>query len=335
MKEPDNDIEEIITQSLAGEISADDQSRLKKWLAEDPEHVERFNELKRVFELGASHYQSAPETALDVNREWEFFMNRVNEKATNVRHLTPAKPVSRQWLRIAAALLILVTIGAAITLLLRPSEIRIEVQNEPKEFTLPDGSQVTLNRHSSLAYAPFANKRQRKVKLTGEAFFEIKRDTANPFVIDINEANVTVLGTSFNIRGYENEEQVEVTVATGLVKFSAAKTTEALALAAGEKGIYIKKKLQLNRQSNIDMNFDAWKTRRIVFVDSNIQAVIKTINEVYGCEITLATEVPPSCAVTVSFNQQSLDAVLNVLKTTLNLSYRIHGNHIEIVKAGC
>ncbi|MBK8290115.1 MAG: FecR domain-containing protein [Flammeovirgaceae bacterium] len=84
---------------------------------------------------------------------------------------------------------------------------------------------------------PDYGKQERRVRIKGEAFFDVERNPEKTFVIEINKATVEVLGTSFNVRGYETEN-LEVVVQTGIVKLSAPERTKNIILKAGERGVY-------------------------------------------------------------------------------------------------
>lgn len=326
-----NDIDELITRSLTGEITPEEDQQLAAWLAQSKDNSDYFQKLKKATALANQYYQkkaSLPQINLD--QEWSQFLNQVGEdKSGRVRHLQPS-----MWLRIAASLLLVVASGFIINYVITSRQtIVVETAAAMQEVTLSDGSQITLNHNSKLTYPPSFYETNRSVTLQGEAFFEIVRNDAKPFTISINETKVEVVGTSFNIRGYPSTEKVEVVVATGIVKFSAK--GQQITLQAGDKGVYSSTQKTLVNQTNSDINFMAWKTRKIIFQEAGLLEVIETLNKVYQANITLAAPVSDTCLVTVSFDQQTLDAVLNVLKTTLNLEYRIQNGQIEITHAGC
>ena len=106
-------------------------------------------------------------------------------------------------------------------------------------------------------------------------------------------------------------------------------------LQAGDRGVYNPQQQTVQNEINTDVNFNAWKTRRLTFTEAKLQTVVETLNQVYHANIVIAVPVPDTCLVTVSFDQQDLTDVLNVLKVTLNLEYTIQKNKIEITRAGC
>ena len=328
--------DELIIRHLSGEASAEEEKQLQLWMAQLPENEKYYDELRKVFELSANHFAKNSKQQVDVNvdQEWNAFV-ATTKKETPIRTLNPEKP-SRLWLRIAAALLLIAASGFVINyFVFRNTDIQFQTADATQSVSLPDGSTVVLNKYSELSYASSFGETDRIVTLKGEAFFEVERDTQKPFVIHVNNAEVEVLGTAFNVQGYSDREEIEVVVQTGLVKFSVPGVNKEVKLEAGQKGIYTKAPKDLESTLNSDVNFLAWNTQKLVFNESDLRSVIETLNRTYRVNITLPTNIPASCVVTVTFDHQSLQSVLNVLKTTLNLEYKINGNRIEILSAGC
>jgi transmembrane sensor len=331
--------EELIVRCLSGEASVEEEQKLHAWIALRPENEQRYLASKKVFELSNQHYAVRGLKSLDINvdQEWNHFVNKIERKKEAPEYSIPVgQPTfAGNWLRMAASIALIVMSGAAVYYFVKDNDVHYQTTNSPLTISLPDGSQVILNTNSELSYSTAFGAKNRLVKLSGEGFFRVERDEQKPFVIDVNKTKVEVLGTSFDVQGYEDAESVEVVVQTGVVKFSAPATKREVTLTAGQKGIYSKTKQHLNSFVNEDPNFLSWNTQTIVFTDSNLRTVIETLNRTYHANIVATSEIPASCVVTVTFDHQTLEAVLNVLKTTLNLTYRINSNRIEITHAGC
>ncbi len=328
--------DELIIRHLTGETSAEEEKQLLTWLAQLPENERYYDELKKVFVLSSNHLTKTKQKIdVNVNQEWEKFLSTIEKKEAPVRTLVRENQ-ARSWLRIAATLLLVAVSGFVINyFVFRNTDVKFQTADNTQSVTLPDGSTIILNKDSELSYASSFGETNRTVNLKGEAFFEIERDTKKPFIISISNAEIEVLGTSFNVQGYDNRKEIEVTVQTGLVKFSVPEENKEVKLEAGQKGIYSKAAKDLKSAANPDINFLAWNTRKLVFTENDLRSVIETLNRTYQVNITLPTNIPASCVVTVTFDHQSLESVLNVLKTTLNLEYRITGNQVEILSAGC
>ena len=329
-------IRELMTRYLAGEASAPEAQELKEWIAISAENQLEFDRFKKAFDLSTEQIRrnrsAAGSLAIDVDREWDYFRATVED-----RKIVPLEKPSRPfgWMRIAAAILLLVTSGLVINYFIyKTSDVHYQTAYETKVIELPDGSKVTLNRKSRLTHGPDFNGENRAVQLSGEAFFEVADNAQMPFIIHTGEGTVEVVGTTFNVQAYDSTSAVEVVVQTGVVLFSVP-SVKTLELRAGTKGVFRKQSRDMTSAVNDDVNFQSWNTRRMVFTDAPLRRVVETINKTYNANITVGAGIPESCAVTVTFDQQSLDAVLRVLENTLGLEIRREGNNIEITSAGC
>jgi transmembrane sensor len=341
VKDDFNDsVKELITKYLADEASSEEAHALQDWITQAPENERQYLAYKKVFELSQQHYaQKAEEThTVDIDQEWNHFMNNIRERAvepeTKVRMLE--KPSHSLWYKVAAAVLLVAVSGWIITKFVGSDEdVTYQTASNTMTVKLPDGSQVILNRNSELSYSASFDDKNRTVVLEGEAFFDVAPNPQKPFIIQANDARVEVVGTSFNVLAYDSMEDVEVVVQSGVVTLSGGDLKSEVKLQAGDKGIYSKASHQLSSGVNKDINFLSWNTRKIVFTEDDLRTVVATLNKTYHTNISIAADIPASCVVTVTFDQQSLNAVLNVLETTLNLTFRTNGNRIEITAAGC
>ncbi|MEX2235499.1 MAG: FecR domain-containing protein [Cyclobacteriaceae bacterium] len=325
-------INELITKHLAGEASVDEQRELSAWIQSNPENQRHFKDLKKAFDLTETHFTLPPPEGLkiDVDQEWDHFT-----EATGIRKTTRPLSPSRVWLKIAASVLLLIAASGILYYYTSQKTTVYQTAENKETITLPDGSTVTLNRYSHLSYDPDFGGKNRTVNLEGEAFFDVERDTNRPFTILTEKTMVQVLGTSFNVNAYDSLQSVEVIVETGIVSLQPKTGQQKLQLVAGQKGIYSKTKGELTRARNDDINFRSWNTQRIVFVENDLRSVIETLKKTYNADIRISTDIPSLCSVTVTFDHQTLESVLKVLESTLNLKYTIVGNRVEITEAGC
>lgn len=324
----------LIARVLSGEATPGERQQLDDWMT-IPANAAYFEGAKRAFTLAEKHLAKGKDIPLlDVDEEWQRFSTRVgHQQKGNVRELPRS---GFTWTRAAAAVLITTAAAFAINFLVsRGGETHFKTLAETQRVELPDGSVVTLNRNSSLSFDDDFNGEGRSVELTGEAFFDVAPDREKPFVISSGTIRVEVVGTAFNVSAYESDKQVNVTVETGVVRFSATTSGETIELRPGQAGTYAKSQDALSLNANPDVNYKSWSTRHIEFNGTPLQEVIKTLNRTYGSNITIAGTISDNCVVTVTFDQQTLDAVLRVLETTLNLTYRVNGDVIEITSAKC
>jgi len=155
-------------------------------------------------------------------------------------------------------------------------------------------------------------------------------------VIDAGTALVEVLGTRFNVNAYKENSVVEITVESGLVALSAKKDQEDLiVMKAGSGGTYHKEQKELTLIASSDPNNLSWKTRELYFDGSSLREVADLVNRVYGSHLVIANPGLSSCEITVTFKDQSLEAILTVLEMTLDLEISRSGDEIRLDGKGC
>lgn len=315
-------MDDLLVKHLLGETSAREQQQVEEWLAESPDHALYFAQLQQVWE---SSRQLASESAVNEDQAWQRFRQRIQpvEAKKPVIHL--------QWLRVAATLTLLIALGWAISQWIgggeKVQEMAVSTVRNVLVDSLPDGTTVTLNKNSSLHYPSRFTGKQRPVRLQGEAFFNVKPDKEKPFVITVNDVEVTVLGTSFNIRTDE-KGRTEVVVETGRVRVSHAGRT--IELQANERTLIASADSTLQKESQPDKLYNYYRTREFVCNDTPLWKLAEVLNEAYGVEITLTTDYARSQRINTTFNNESLERVLNLISETCSVQISRTGNQIEI-----
>jgi transmembrane sensor len=241
------------------------------------------------------------------------------------------------FLRIAASVVILITVGMAIFYILNQNTLEeVVAESAVQEIELPEGSVISLNLDSKISYPKKFESETREVKLEGEAFFEVAQDTSRPFIIKTDEVYVEVLGTAFNVRAYENEEAVEITVENGKVAvYRIGDKDNMVILVRGQKAVFRKELAELAAMENEDINYKSWKTRKIIFEDTPMSEVVRIVNDIYHTNLELSGTNLNECPVTTVFDNQSLETILSVLSSTLDLEITRDGQRIILSGAGC
>ncbi|QNA43707.1 FecR family protein [Lacibacter sediminis] len=196
------------------------------------------------------------------------------------------------------------------------------------KITLPDGSKVWLNAASSLKYPVVFSGKERRVEITGEAYFEIAKDALRPFKVQLNQMEVEVLGTHFNINSYTDEETVRTTLLEGRVKVTAA--SESKFLQPGQQA-------QLKPSGNMkivnDANLEetvAWKDGNFQFENSDIKSVMRQLSRWYDVEISYQGNISTHFIGGISRNVK-LSQVLSMLQQTGEVRFIIEGKKIIVM----
>lgn len=323
---------ELIAASLANEISVENKVKLESWLNESHDNDELYNNYVKTWGL-FNNVEITNE--INIDAEWEHFKksSKIFDKKTE------SKVVKFRYtalLKYAASAIIIATLSILTYYFIGNNEQKeLFAQSQALEKTLPDGSTISLNSNSKLTYPKKFNKSQRKVKLTGEAFFEVSHNPEQPFIIEAGNVLIEDVGTSFYVRYIADENKTEVVVKTGKVAVYKSNNPEQKTfLEPGEHGIFGSTKTDVVKLPETNENYIAWKTHKLNFENENLQNVIKVLERTYNKKIIYSPSIA-NCKLTVSFNEQSLNAVLNVLKATLNLNIVQKQNYIEISGTGC
>lgn len=313
---------DLITRHLSGESNASEEKELKRWLAADPENSRLLNQYRTVWEkLGRIESVAG----IDLDAEWNILESRMEESGKVVPLQPGLKRSAAYYLgRIAvAAMLAVILTFSGIYVVNRYGYKTLATMDQPEEIVLPDGSTVTMNHYSSLKYPRRFSGEIRSIELEGEGFFEVESDPDHPFVINTRDVDIKVLGTSFNVNAYSENAAVEVTVTTGEVAVTRhGEVPKTIILKPGNKGVYKKTEQTLEITQDIDKNYLAWKTKSFVFEDHTLLDVSKQLNKVYQAEIIIDSDSLKDARITTTFDDQSLDAILNVLSATLDLDVR-------------
>jgi ferric-dicitrate binding protein FerR (iron transport regulator) len=187
-------------------------------------------------------------------------------------------------------------------------------------FNLPDGTTGMLNSGSSLTYRlPFSQNRN--VRLEGEAWFEVKHNEESPFFIDAGSSVIRVLGTSFNISAYPNEDYVEVVLVEGKVEFLDNVREQREILKPGERLVNLGGKID---KFKVDPEkYNAWTEGRLVFRGDPMHEVARRIERWYNVKVIIADKEIENYSFRATFEDDRLEDVLRYLTMTSPISYRL------------
>ncbi len=312
------DYTELIGKYLAHETTVEEISLLENWVLENSENKRTFNNYKQAWILTKQQKQ-----VVDVNNEWNKISSQLFTAEKSI------KPKNNIFFKIAAAAIILIVSSYSVFYISSNNDNILIADNSVMESTLKDGSLITLNHNSKLEITDDFNENKRKVKLTGNAFFDISRDENKPFIIECNNIEIEVLGTSFYIKSDGKNNEVIVESGTVSVK-QINNESNNIVLIANEKCVCDDNKLI--KVVNGDVNFMSWKTKILSFKNKKLVNVIEKINETYHTNIKINSPEINNCRITAQFDNKSVDAVLNILQATLDLE--VDKKDTEIIISG-
>jgi transmembrane sensor len=180
---------------------------------------------------------------------------------------------------------------------------------------------VTLNKGAVIEYPESFSGSTRQVKITGEACFEVTHNASQPFIVQTGNVRVEVLGTVFYVNTGSGDHVSVVLTSGSVATYFKGDRNAKVILEPGEAAEVSVPEHSIAKHPVDDPNLLAWKTHRMVFKNTSLQEIVRLLDEVYQVRITIADPRLAGCRVTATFDQQSLESVMNVLRATLGISF--------------
>ncbi|MFO7371127.1 MAG: FecR domain-containing protein [Bacteroidales bacterium] len=316
----------LLAKYMAGEAEEKEVREVMDWVGKNPGNQALYNEIKTDW-----NKMDMMNKRFDVDNAWNKLQNRILDTKEIVlpdEIQKSQKPVYRfpALLRIAASLLLLAMVGAVLVYITgqtRTVSMVTSYNEKGKEVSLPDGSVIFLNAASSVSYSKQFGKKHREITLKGEAYFEVTPDKSKPFVIYANNAQIKVLGTSFNVDANDAKDKVEVYVTSGVVELSEmTNMNNKVLLHPGNAGMINNRNVSMT--SNGDVNCLAWKTGDLTFKGTRLNDVAAVLNEIYNVRIVIREPGIDTTRIEGSYQNDPLDHILRVICTQ---------NHLNIAKS--
>lgn len=322
----------------------------ENYIKAHPEQEATINEAKRLYMILSGHKKPLNSQVDQMKKKIE-----ANDGSHDV---TVQK--SYTWLKIAAAILLISSIG----LLYRNSVVTIKpianlITNyntsaaERKKITLPDGTVILLNAKSKLQLNKNFGINNREVTLVGEAFFDVTHDKNNPFKVITADFNINVLGTTFNVKAYPDEATSEAVLIKGVIVMESNRAGgNSITMKPSQKVIFyknlpalpsVKQSGPIAKGPEISINSYtktndstivemAWTQNRLVVQDQSFAELKKTLERWYNVKIIFTDSEIEQYHFTATFKNENLVEVLCALQSAEHFKYEIKGNQVIISK---
>jgi transmembrane sensor len=329
-----HEFDKLSDKYLAGNCTPEEIAMLKKWSEEHYHHSD-----------ATGVFQQAREEETTGQRIWEHIAQDAFE-APRVRRLAPT---TWAWMGVAASLLVLVLFFTAKNrggeeqrdLIVKGIETK-NIGHSKHQVTLPDGSIVVLEENASIITEENYGVHRRSVYLTGEAFFDIKRNPKVPFLVHSGELVTEVLGTSFRIKPQNRDRMIEVSVKSGRVSVYSTgpqrgKKRNGVIITPNQKILY-------DVQSKTIVQ-DIVDSPQLVkghppasdfrFEEATVQKVISVLKDAFGVEIEVANPALSQCAFTGDLNGLDLYRQLDMVCAVIGAEYEVRGVTVFLNGPGC
>ena len=203
---------------------------------------------------------------------------------------------------------------------------------ERSMIILPDSSKVWLNGGSSLIYPSRFVSAERNVCLTGEAYFEVKKDKSRPFTVDVNQMKLRVLGTTFNVFSYPDNPQIVATLETGKVQITVANKKKPYILEPNEQLVLDSKTGDVELHNVNAPDFSVWRVPSLYFEETKLIYAFQQIERTYNVKIHVQNSHYNNQTIRAHFNSdETIEGIMAVIKMLIPaINYEIEGNDIFI-----
>ncbi len=345
---------QLLLKYIREDISEDECNMVRHWLASDDDNKNILNNIKVLLNKKA-HLQNYD--AVDTEAAWKSIEKSVSKKDKKKSFLT----IQGFLRYAAVFIMGVLSVYAAITFKRAPlpeSGVTYHTVSAPNgskaSLQLADGSSVTLNGGSVLTYPDKFADDVREVELSGEAYFDIQRNEEHPFTIRTNDMNIRVLGTAFNVKAYPEDETVETYVTSGKVEIEMVgkyRQEKKVFLQTNEKAVFVKgtsesvdiisspkqseeentvtavkqvaiekPQLIISEQHNPELEV-SWRQDKFIFKKEPMETLVKKLERWYGVEIELNKEGLKKYHFTGTFEQETIEQVMNAMAYSIPIKW--------------
>lgn len=311
----------LIHKRLNKELTKGESQELKS-LLQDEQQQTLAQEMEDVWEKTSSYKKTyQPDVAAGLGK-LKAKMRAETATPPKAKVVELKKEGRRSWLKIAAAAAILIVGGwFAWDLSNNNSNLQtLATTDISQSINLSDGSEVALNKNSQLQHPTEFAGTKRNVKLQGEAFFEVTKNPEMAFVIDAGDLEIKVLGTSFNVRNYANEDFAKITVRSGSVEVSDKNGGFSKILKANDQLVFDKRRKTVRAiEKDEHLNDLAWWSGKLTFQKEKVSRIKEAIEQAYEVKLNFTNSEVLKCKYTITndVKAEGLEALLEGLKLGL------------------
>lgn len=354
-------IETLFLAYLESKISSEDERFLLEWLKNHPASMKDFSDFRRIWNM-SKLAGTLEDDAIEL--EWLQLRERINSSKGKTIEMSHG---FWYWLpRVAAVFLlgVMVTFAATYLYLNRnTTELTYHEINTPpgakSKVTLPDGTTIWLNAGSNLKYSSEFGKRDRKVQLTGEAYFDVFKNPSKIFLVKTSELNIKAYGTAFNVKSYPEEGTIETTLIEGSIgvtrtTFEKKKNDEVI-LKPNQRVVYYRKTKQIEQtpeeivsdnpettsvkreeekltyliSKGIETKeYTSWKDGTLFITSETLSDLAVTLERKYDIKIHFETPALKALKFTGSLENETVEQVIHAIGIAANIDYEIKDRDI-------
>ena len=325
----DTHIDRIIARYIANEASGEELLLLREWMDQSHDNTRYVENIRMLHDRAlASHSFVRVDTA----KAWEKVKSQLNlpEQTTTSAKRRVFLFRSGNFMKVAAAFTLIIGITAVFYYLFSGSATDITRYNLASSDTsvaktIAGNIHVCLNRKTTLAVVENKKAKTRELQLSGEAFIQVTHSTNTQLIVKAGETLIKDIGTSFNVKANPGSSTIEVFVESGEVSFF-TDTQSGIKLTKGETGVFDKHTKAFRIYKIFNPNVNSYKTHKFVFVNTPLSEAVKEINAVYPKAIQLGDSSIANRTLSVTFDNERIEAMADIMSETLCLKVSTSGN---------
>ncbi len=329
----------LIANKLSGELSTAEQKDLSDWLNQSEENQKIYDQMVADWDLSATAKKSIE---VNVAEDFSKLQNRIQAakaskdgKGNSTAKVIPMRRTNFRWVYIAASFLLLATAWFVFSPDDLPEQLVVKTTlGETRTIALEDGTKIWMNENSELSYPENFTTDKREVSLQGEAYFDVAKNPEVAFVVRLKDTNVEVLGTEFNIKESESQEEVLVHVTEGKVRFSEKVGSDKIELTVNQSATYSTETKNISKLQGFNKNATSWKTNSLIFEATRLSDVLADVSEHFGKSVSVEKERLKGCTFSGYYPKPDANAVLSNVASSFGMTLTQDRNGNYLLKGG-
>lgn len=320
------DIDGLLAKKIAGESNPQEEAKITAWASQSRENQQQLREFEQIW----LHSGTAKAGTAPVDTEAALAQVKAHLQAA-----PPRRKVFNMGFLLRAAAVFTGLLGAFWYFTQDGPQEQpqsLATTAAPLTETLSDGSVVALNRQSTLDFEPGYGKKHRKMRLQGEAFFEVEHGTGPDFTVQVRDLRIRDIGTKFNVNANRGS-QVLVTVTEGSVELVLGSKT--LVVHAPEAVLCDLLSRRFHTQGSADANVLGYVNRQFRFEGTPLSEVVATLSRHYGVQVDLSNPAMAKCPLTSKYEGMPIDSILDVVAETFSARVTRVGTGYVLEGDGC
>jgi transmembrane sensor len=328
-----NELKQLARKYLNGTATAQEKALLNQW-------YDTIHDGDQLEIVSAEDSETGVKMRIYENLRSEILVEKLKSDVLTKHRSASVVPMFKKIAAAAAALFLFAGIAWYADKLINKTkedssqQITLTTQKVTK-LTLADGSSVWLNAHTTFKYPSSFKGKLREVQLIeGRAFFDVKHQTEHPFIVKTKTLNITVLGTSFDVRAYAKDGMTKVNVITGKVGITRPghANEPAVMLLPKQEIVLDKMANQFTKGITPDAVINLWCKSPLVFDQENLNNVFKAIEKQYNTHIQVADKSLLDQRISITLSNQRLDTIMEILSFTKHFNYQIANDSTVVIK---